>query len=238
MATERPRRRRHSPAVYRRRRILLLILVLAIAGAIAWLLIAQPWRAWAASATEVSPEQSASASPTSSSTPDATASQTPSTAPTPSATPSSTPSPSGTVAETGTAKPCVARAITVEPVTDATTYAAGQNPQLSIRLTNTGAVDCTLNVGTTTQAFTITSGNDTWWRSTDCQTEPSDMIVTLAAAQTVASAVPVVWDRTRSSVSTCGDANRPVAPGGGASYHLDVEIGGVVSRQSAQFILR
>ena len=142
------------------------------------------------------------------------------------------------MAETGTAKPCVARAITVEPVTDAATYAAGQNPQLSIRLTNTGGVDCTLNVGTSTQAFTITSGNDTWWRSTDCQTEPSDMIVTLAAGQTVASAVPVVWDRTRSSVSSCGDANRPVAPGGGASYHLDVEVGGIVSSQSAQFILR
>lgn len=229
------RRRRHSPAVYRRRRLLLLILVLAIAGAIAWLLIAQPWQAWAGATSAATPQQSASASPTASSTTDATASTTP---PTPTATPSATPSPSATVAETGTAKPCVARAITVEPVTDAATYAAGQNPQLSIRLTNTGGVDCTLNVGTSTQAFTVTSGSDTWWRSTDCQTEPSDMIVTLAAGQTVASAVPVVWDRTRSSVSTCDDANRPVAPGGGASYHLDVEVGGIVSSQSAQFLLR
>ncbi|WP_457100813.1 hypothetical protein [Microbacterium sp. P5_E9] len=232
------RRRRHSPAVYRRRRLLLLILVLAIAAAIAWLLIAQPWQAWAAARSAAAPKQSASVSLTPSATPDEAPSTSPSTTPTPSATPSGTPSPTATVAETGTAKPCVTRAITVEPVTDASTYGAGQNPQLSIRLTNTGGLDCTLNVGTSTQAFTITSGNDTWWRSTDCQTEPSDMIVTLAAGQTVASAVPVVWDRTRSSVSTCGDANRPVAPGGGASYHLDVEVGGIVSNQSAQFILR
>ena len=59
------------------------------------------------------------------------------------------------------------------------TYATGQNPLLSIKLTNNGTTDCTLNVGTSTQVFTITSGGDTWWRSTDCQTEPSDMVVLL-----------------------------------------------------------
>ncbi len=47
---------------------------------------------------------------------------------------SATPDPSATP----TAKPCVARDITVEALTDQDTYAAGQNPQLSIRLTNNG----------------------------------------------------------------------------------------------------
>ena len=127
--------------------------------------------------------------------------------------------------------------MTVTPVTDQQTYATGQNPQLSISLTNNGTTDCTLNVGTSAQVFTITSGDDTWWRSTDCQTEPSDMVVLLAAGQTVSSAAPLVWDRTRSAVDTCSAADRPRAPGGGASYHLQVEIGGISSTDSAQLLL-
>ena len=107
-----------------------------------------------------------------------------------------------------------------------------------MRVTNNGSEDCGLNVGTTTQVFTITSGSDTWWRSTDCQTEPSDMVVLLAAGQTVTSAAPLTWDRTRSSVDTCGpDASRQAAPGGGATYRLDVEIGGISSLEPKQILL-
>ena len=135
------------------------------------------------------------------------------------------------------AKPCVARDVAVEALTDQDTYGAGQNPQLSIRLTNNGQADCTLNVGTSGQSFTITSGSDVWWRSTDCQTEPSDMVVLLAAGQSVSSAAALTWDRTRSAVGTCSDTNRQNAPGGGASYHLSVEVGGIASTQSTQLLL-
>ena len=133
--------------------------------------------------------------------------------------------------------PCVASDIEVVALADKESYADGENPQLSIQLTNIGARDCTLNVGTTTQSFTVSSGDDTWWRSTDCQTEPSDMIVLLTAGQTVASASPLTWDRTRSSVDTCQDPNRQRAPGGGASYHLRVEIGGIPSTETKQLLL-
>ena len=81
------------------------------------------------------------------------------------------------------------------------------------------------------------SGSDVWWRSTDCQSEPSDMVVLLAAGQTVTSAAPLTWDRTRSAVGTCDDADRQAAPGGGASYHVSVEIGGIGSTQSKQMLL-
>ena len=231
-----PPRKRHSPSVYRRRRIVLLLALVAVA-VVVWLLIAQPWRGSAddqpsptATATQAAatdlpvPDSSTpSATPTPEVTADAAAEPTASSTPAPDATP--------------TAKPCVARDITVEALTDQDTYEAGQNPQLSITLTNNGGTDCTLNVGTSGQAFTIVSGSDVWWRSTDCQTEPSDMVVLLAAGQTVSSAAPLIWDRTRSSVSTCGDANRQNAPGGGASYHLSVEIGGIASTQSTQILL-
>ena len=227
------RRRAHSAAVYRRRRLIVLFAALVVVAAVVWLLVAQPWRG-AALASAPTPSASASVSPTPTATPEMTPTETP----VPEQTPAEeTPAEQPTPEATGTAKPCLPSAVRVETVTDADTYAAGQNPQVSIKLTNEGAVDCTLNVGTTTQIFTITSGNDVWWRSTDCQSEPSDMIVTLAAGQTVASAAPLTWDRTRSSVSTCDTGNRPAAPAGGASYHVTVEIGGVSATSSKQILL-
>ena len=212
------RRRRHSPAVYRRRRLALLLLILVVV-AIVWVLVAQPWRGGAA--TDATPEVQGSATPSAS----------------PTATPSApvAPSASGSVTATGTLPDCTPADVSVEAVIDQSTYAADQNPQFSIRLTNSGH-DCTMNVGTTTQSFIVTSGSETYWRSTDCQTEPSDMIVTISAGQTVTSAAPIVWDRTRSSVDSCGVA-RESAPGGGASYHLAVAIGGITSANTAQFIL-
>jgi cytoskeletal protein RodZ len=232
-----PPRKRHSPAVYRRRRIVLLIGVVAVI-ALVWLLIAQPWRGAAVentastpSATSSASPRQTSASPTPSETVDAAVEPSPAPTAAPEASPTTAPS------ATPTARPCVARDITVEPMSDQDTYAPGQNPQLSITLTNNGATDCTLNVGTSAQAFTIVSGNDVWWRSTDCQTEPSDMVVLLAAGQSVSSAAPLVWDRTRSAVGSCGDSGRQNAPGGGASYHLSVEIGGIASTQSTQILL-
>jgi cytoskeletal protein RodZ len=232
--TSQPPRRRHSPAVYRRRRlVVLLVLILLIAGV--WLLIAKPWASKAADASPPSPAVGATgmtALPVpAASTPSATSAAT--ATPTPTATPSPTP----THAVAATAAPCTSANVTVDAVTDQNTYPSGQNPKLSIRLTNHGVKDCTMNVGTTTQKYTVTSGSDTWWRSTDCQSEPSDMVVLIKAGQTVQSATPLTWDRTRSSVSTCNSQSRPKAPGGGASYHLGVEIGGIASAQTAQFIL-
>jgi cytoskeletal protein RodZ len=237
MSGESPRRR-HSPAVYRRRRIVLLLALVTIA-ALVWLLIAQPWRGAAA---ENAGAESASPAPSSTR---ATATDLPvpaatTSSPTPAAEETTEPEPAPTTPSpdaTPVAQPCVARDMTVEALADQDTYAAGQNPQLSIRLTNNGADDCTLNVGTAAQSFTIMSGSDVWWRSTDCQTEPSDMVVLLAAGQSVSSAAPLTWDRTRSSVSTCGESNRQIAPGGGASYHLSVEIGGIASTQTTQMLL-
>ena len=215
----------------------MLLLVLIAVAAVVWVLIAQPWRGAAADQAEAKPTPTQAVEIEVTSTP--TSSPTPSAAPAPEQTtdaalePSATPDPTATPA----AKPCVSRNVTVEALTDQDTYEAGQNPQLSIRLTNDGSADCTLNVGTSGQSFTIMSGSDVWWRSTDCQTEPSDMVVLIAAGQSVTSAAPLTWDRTRSAVGTCEDPGRQSAPGGGASYHLSVEIGGIGSTQSKQMLL-
>jgi cytoskeletal protein RodZ len=220
--------------VYRRRRIVLLLALIAIV-ALVWLLIAQPWRG-AAEPTVGSTQtpDAATALPALSSSPTPTATTATKT-PTPTATTPSTKTPSpGATAAT---KACGANDVVVEAVADKTSYASGQNPKLTIKLTNEASQACSFNVGTTTQSFTITSGSDTWWRSTDCQTEPSDMVVLLKAGQTVSSAQPIVWDRTRSSVSSCQSTNRPKAPGGGATYHVQVSIGGVASHGDTMFLL-
>lgn len=238
--TSSPPPRRPSPAVYRRRRLVVLLAVLVVV-ALVWLLIAQPWRGSAADGdggTSAPPASSPSSSAaTSLPVPDgdaATPTPKPTPKPTATSTPTATPKPGATTPATAA---CKAADLLVEPVTDKESYTSGQKPKLSIALTNKGDSDCTLNVGTSTQKFVISSGGDTWWRSTDCQSTPSDQIVLLAAGQKVTSATPLVWDRTRSSVKSCNSANRPKAPGGGASYHLTVEIGGVSSDGSRQFLL-
>ena len=213
---------RPSAAVYRRRRLVVLIaLVLAVAaiGIGAWLLIARPWAA-AGTASTPSPTPSTSPSPSSSSTADG-----------------ESPTPDPSAEQTPAVAPCEAADIEVAAVTDAETYAAGVLPKLSISLTNKGTKDCTIDVGSTTQSFTISSGADVWWRSTDCQENPSSMIATLTAGTTVTSKDPVTWDRTRSPVDTCAQENRQRAPGGGASYHVEVSIGGFTSPSSAQILL-
>lgn len=194
-----------------------LILVLAVIGVSVWLLVARPW----AAATDATP------APTSTATSGAT----------PPATGSASPEPTPSASETPGVVACQAKDIEVTAVTDAETYPAGVNPQLSISLTNKGTTDCTIDVGSSTQVFMVSSGADVWWRSTDCQENPSSMIATLTAGSTVVSKEPVVWDRTRSSVETCAQENRQRAPGGGASYHVAVSIGGFPSAGTTQFLL-
>ena len=206
------------------------MLVLVVASV--WLLIARPWEG-SAVATDAGAKQAPDpVLPAVSAAPSSPAPGTGATS-TPGATAPSSPSP----APSGTAKPCATDDLEVKAVTDKTSYASGQEPKLSIELTNTGSSACTLNVGTSAQVFTITSGSDTWWTSTDCQTQPSDMVVVLQAKQKVSSSQPIRWDRTRSSVATCDAKNRPKAPGGGATYHLAVSIGGVASAEDALFQL-
>ncbi|CAN3700860.1 hypothetical protein MMX123_00852 [Microbacterium sp. MM2322] len=219
--TDAPRRRRQSPAVYRRRRLAAGLFALIVIGLVVWLVAAPPWRA--VPTAEETPATAESA-------PDPAVS---SAAPPAAVTPSSTPTQS---VSSGPVE-CTAADISVEALSDKAEYAQGENPQLSIRLTNSSANACTMNVGTSAQSFTVTSGSDVWWRSTDCQSEPSDLEVTLAAGQTVTSSAPLTWDRTRSSVSSC-ESERPYAPGSGATYHLSVSIGGIPSAGTASFVLQ
>lgn len=168
--------------------------------------------------------------PTPSSTPAAT---TPSSTASPTA--ASTPAPTSAANANGAA--CLSGNVTVQALTDASSYAAGVSPKLSVAITNTGTNSCTIDAGTAKQVFTISSGSEVYWKSTDCQTDKVDAEVLIAPGKTVSSQTPIVWDRTRSNSANCSATRTPVAAGG-ASYHLETSVDGIVSAQTKQFILR
>lgn len=198
-----------SPAVYRRRRLVVLLGSLAILTAIV-LIIVRPGQA----------------------TPEPVVTETAVAKPTPTVVASPTPTPTVDVSDY---KECTTKNLVVNPVVDSVDYPAGVNPNISLTIQNTGSTACFYNVGTSQQVLTITSGAETYWMSTDCQTESSDTVAILEPGVVYPSA-PVVWERVRSSPDTCG-GERPVVPAGGASYYLTAKVGDVTSKTSSQFLL-
>jgi hypothetical protein len=151
----------------------------------------------------------------------------------PGASPSVKPSTAASAPAVGAA--CVPARIKLLGVADKTTYASTEQPKISMSITNTGTVGCTINLGSTQQELVITSGSETIWDSKDCQTAPVDTPVTLKPGEALTTPV-IAWDRTRSSKATC-DATRPPVTAGGASYHLGVKVGALSSKTTVQFLL-
>jgi hypothetical protein len=155
--------------------------------------------------------------------------------PLPSPTTSTAPSTSGKAAAGKASDACAPANITLEAVVDQTSYAAGVDPKIAMKITNTGAGSCTINLGTTQQELIITSGTETIWDSKDCQTGAVDAPTVMTAGQTLTTP-SIPWDRTRSSTTTC-NTSRPAVTAGGASYHLSVKLGSITSKATAQFLL-
>lgn len=156
-----------------------------------------------------------------------------------------TPTPTGT-STTGTdvepdpdadeGDPCNPAVIRVVAVTDANSYPAGVTPLISMSITNTGSVACTLDVGTTEQRYDIVSGSDPIWNSADCQTDPTSLEQVIEANETLTT-TPFPWDRTRSSPTTC-TGERPQVTGNGATYRLSVRLGDIESASDLPFVLQ
>ncbi|GAA1787485.1 hypothetical protein [Agromyces lapidis] len=199
---------RQTPQVYRRRRLLVLLGIVAVLVAIV-LIIVRPGASEGGEVTPTSPAETESASP-------------------------QTAIPTEPTAADG--DPCGPEQVTVEAITDTSSYAAGEQPQLSVTITNTGKNVCVLNAGTKAQVFTITSGDEVYWTSTDCQSDAIDAEVSLTPGTPVSSSAPIVWDRTRSTPETC-DGPREAVPADGASYHLAVSVDGFESAEQKQFLL-
>lgn len=194
--------------VYWRRRILVILGVLAVIAVVVLILVRPPSPATSTPAGTDSPVADAGGAPVD----------------------------PATTTPTGEPQPCAADQVAVTAVTDADSYAPDIEPQLSWTLVNTGGVACILNVGTSQQVFTVTSGDETIWTSSDCQDGAEDFAYTVEpGAEPVASST-IPWDRTWSSPESCDGERQPVSAGG-ASYHLSVSVGGVSSPDTKQFLL-
>lgn len=118
-------------------------------------------------------------------------------------------------------------------------FNSADKPYFWFSVTNTGPVECVFNVGTSGSFFRITSGSDNIWSSQDCVVDSprTDTLMSLKPGKTVTSPADY-WDRVRSSTQGCALADGlPEVTAGGASYVLKVEVNGVISENSEQFVL-
>jgi hypothetical protein len=131
---------------------------------------------------------------------------------------------------------CSPTVIAVEAETDAEEYAEGQEPLLSLTITNTGSTACTFGVGTDVQEYSISSGDDLIWSSKDCQVDPAPLEQLIEPGASLPT-TPFAWDRTRSDPSTCDAPDSTQVTAGGATYQLAVAVNGVESEASKKFLL-
>ncbi len=211
--------------VYWRRRVVALVALLVIVLVI---VLITSGRGAGSAAPAPGPSTSRAAAPAASAA-----------APAPVVSPSSTPhatTPASTAPSASAADgSCAADAITLKPRADRNSYTSLQQPQISMSITNTSTSDCTIDLGSSQQVLTITSGAETYWSSKDCQVNGTHQNVKIAAGQTLTTPA-IAWDRTRSSAATC-DKTRSSVPAGGASYHLKVSVGSITSSTSALMVL-
>jgi len=132
-------------------------------------------------------------------------------------------------------KACAPANITVAAITDKDSYKAGEEPMLSLSVTNTSNASCTFQAGADVQVYTVTSGKDVIWTSKDCQADAEPTPTILEPGKAV-STTPFPWDRTRSTETTC-EGDRPPVTAGGATYRLTVSVNGVEAADDKPFLL-
>jgi len=187
--------------VYRRRRLaaggaLLLAIVLVVSG----FALAGAFRGGSQQASSTQPSSTDSASAASAGAPSASAPATPSASPTPTVAPSPT---------------CNQNLVTVTAATDKPSYGPGENPLLTLKVTNGGTVPCEVNIGTSQMEFLVTSGADRIFSSKDCQASSEDLVKVIAPGASETANFP--WGRNRSADGCKAVA---AAPGGGGAYYI------------------
>ncbi len=115
-------------------------------------------------------------------------------------------------------------------------FASDETPLMWYSITNTGLVDCEFNVGLRGTFFTITSGDQTYWSSKQCEREGlTDAFRTLPSNQSVLTEKGP-WDKVYSSENGCNSEGNDPVPTGGATYRISVDVNGALS-EAKRFIL-
>ena len=183
--------------MYRRRRLFLggaLLLIIALVSSFA---VAGAFSGKSEQASSTGTGATASAGPAAGASPTPSASE-PAATPTPSATPG-----------------CNQNLVTVSASTDKAAYGPGENPMLTLKVTNGGTMPCEVNIGTSQMEFLVTSGPDRIFSSRDCQAKSEDLVKVIAPGASETANFP--WSRNR-SVEGC----QPIEakPGGGGAYYI------------------
>jgi hypothetical protein len=110
---------------------------------------------------------------------------------------------------------CEQNLVTVTAATDKDSYAAGEKPLLTLKVTNNNKVPCEVNIGTSQMEYMITSGSDRIFSSKDCQAESTDLMKTIAPGKSETANFP--WQRNR-TVQGCQSVE--AAPGAGGAYYV------------------
>lgn len=140
----------------------------------------------------------------------------------PSAAPdASAPAPSAPPATTT----CDQSLVTVTASTDKPVYGDGENPLLSLKVTNGGQLPCDVNIGTSQMEFLVTSGSDRIFSSIDCQADSKDLIKSIAPGKSETANFP--WPRNRSVPGCSAVLAKPGA--GGAYYVFTAKLGAKTS---------
>ncbi|MCW1249216.1 DUF4232 domain-containing protein [Acaricomes phytoseiuli] len=210
---------RVSPAVYRRRRLVAGMAALVIVFLVGWAVVSlisglSGGSGSQAAGTDSTPTASVTSAPAAT-TETESGSASPSTAP------------------ASSAPPCDPAQISLAASTDAPSYNAGQNPVLTLTVTNTGSAACELNLGTSQMEFLVNRGEDRVFSSTDCRQDPQDLQRTLASGAT--EKANFSWNRTR-SVPGCTPVPEIPPAGPGSTYTLTVKLGAMMSPPEA-FVL-
>lgn len=209
MAQKQVRSTRPSARVYRRRRLAVLIATLVLVGLVTWagFGIASLLRPSAPAAGPAAP----------------TASQSGAGSPQESADPSP-----GSSAETAG---CIEGEVVVTASTAQTTHGPADDPVLVMTIKNAGASECMVNVGTSQQDFSVMSGADRIFSTSDCVQDPTDteIMIKPGASETAR----FTWTRVRSAPGCKFVAAKP-RPG---TYGFTAKLGNV-SSETARFELR
>lgn len=116
-------------------------------------------------------------------------------------------------------------------------FDSGAVPLLWYEIVSRASEPCTFNVGSSVTFFTITSGAETIWSSRQCDRSADTDLIALLEPGVSKRSQGSEWLRVRSSQSGgCGEG-QPRVVAGGASYHLRVEVNGVISENKQQFLL-
>jgi hypothetical protein len=213
------------PSVYWRRRFVLLASLVALLVLIALTVRvvfsddpSQPAAAGTGgSATQLAPRSSAATSPSPSKSP----SPKPTHSHSPSASASKSPSrPSASTSTSVAPKPCPTSSLTLAAVTNHPTYTVGDEPELSIQVTNKGSLPCVVNLADSQIVMRVYNGESRVWGSHDCKIEPGVDDRTLMAGTSVR--VSIVWSGLSSQPKCAGTRERV----GAGTYTLYASLAG------------